>query len=277
MIWTIVTILLLIIGIALFLVSSLLFADSKKTSGGNIVKKLIDVVAVVLITGCVCRLYTPYYLTKVNPSIVKDMILGMQEQQAAEKNKAISKYINENQGEMMADAPVWGDENAKKTMYLFSDYACPYCRRLHAELAKVMEKRKDVRLVLKNFPLQMHGEMAEIPAKAAIAAKLQGNDKAVALDKLLMEKGFFKPEDMKDRSKLGAKIHKNVMALAVEAGLNVEQLERDMKGAVVARELNNVFELADRFEIGGTPFLIINDKPADNARRAADIEAELDK
>ena len=50
------------------------------------------------------------------------------------------------------------------------------------------------------------------------------------------------------------------MKLAKEAGLDVDQLEKDMKGEVVARELENVRDLAQRFEISGTPYLIIGEQ-----------------
>ena len=257
MIWTII---LLIVGIALFLFGGMLVAnDGKKpTMAGTLIKKAIKLFAIILVAGTVCRLYVPYYLTHVNPAILQTMVTAMQEQQQAEKNKAVRSYIRSNLDEMIADAPVWGKEDAKKTIFLWSDYSCPYCRRVHSELARVLAERDDVRVVLKNFSI--HGDMSDAPAKAVIAAKLQGNEKASALDRKLMEKEYFTQEDMKDRSKLGEKVHKNVMALAKEAGLDVEQLERDMKGPVVARELENVRELAQRFEISGTPYLIIGEQ-----------------
>jgi len=257
MIWTI---LLLVVGIALFMAGGMLVADNGKKPSivTTMIKKAIKLVAIILVAACVCRIVTPYYLTKVNPAILQTMVTAMQEQQQAEKNKAIRSYVRSNMDKMIADAPVWGKEDAKKTIFLWSDYSCPYCRRVHAELARVMEARDDVRVVLKNFSI--HGELSDAPAKAVIAAKLQGNDKAAALDRKLMDKEYFSHDDMKDRSKLGDKIHKNVMALAKEVGLDVEQLERDMKGEVVAREMANVRELAQEFEISGTPYLIIGEQ-----------------
>ena len=178
-------------------------------------------------------------------------------------------------GEMIADAPIWGNEDAKKTIFLWSDYSCPYCRRVHAELARVMDARDDVRVVLKNFSI--HGDLSDAPAKAVIAAKIQSNDKAAALDRALMDKEYYSQEDMKDRSKLGEKVLKNVLALATEVGLDAEQLERDMKGPVVARELKNVRDLAQMFEISGTPYLIIGEKAFPGAIPYEQIMEALDK
>ena len=257
MIWTII---ILIVGIVLFLFGGMLVKqDGKKpTTGGIIINKLIKLISIILIAGCVCRLYTPIYLTQTNPMFLQEMVSAMQEAQNAEKNKAVREYVRSNLGEMIADAPIWGPEDAKHTIFLWSDYSCPYCRRVHEELGRVVADRGDVRVVLKNFSI--HGELSDAPAKAVIAAKLQSNEKAAELDRKLMEKEYYTQDDMKDRSKLGEKIQKNVMALAAEAGLDVEQLERDMNGPVVTRELRNVRDLAQRFEISGTPYLIIGER-----------------
>lgn len=254
------TILVLVLAIALFLFGGMLLKQNGKnvSMGVVLVKKSIQLVSIILISGCVCRLVVPYYLTSVNPVILQEMISGMQEQQNAEKNKAVRQYVRSKMDTMVADAPIWGNVDAKKTIFLWSDYSCPYCRRVHSELARVMADRDDVRVVLKNFSI--HGPLSDAPAKAVIAAKLQGNDKAAALDRLLMDREYYTQDDLKDQSKLGDKVHANVMKLAQEAGLNVEQLENDMKGEVVARELENVRDLAQRFEISGTPYLIIGEQ-----------------
>ena len=270
MFWTIVV---LIIGIALFLVGG--FAATNGKAPTSVASTVIKLVAIILIAACTSRVVTKTYLTRTNPAILQEMVTAMQEQQQAEKSKAIRSYVKSNMGEMVADAPIWGKEDAKKTIFLWSDYSCPFCRRVHAELARVMADRDDVRVVLKNFSI--HGDLSDAPAKAVIAAKLQGNDKAAALDKKLMEKEYYSAEDRKDPSKLGAKVQKNVLAMAAEVGLDTAQLERDMKGPVVAREIKNVRDLAQQFDISGTPFLIVGDQAFPGAVPYAQIMEALDK
>ena len=182
----------------------------------------------------------------------------MQSQQEKEKNTAVRKYVKKHMDDMIGDSPIAGNVDAKNTIFLWSDYSCPYCRRVHSELARVLAERDDVRVVLKNFSI--HGALSDDPAKAVIAAKIQDNAKAAALDKLLMDKEYYTQDDMKNQAKLPEKIHANVMKFAKEAGLDTKQLEKDMEGEVVQRELQNVRDLAQRFEISGTPFLIIGDQ-----------------
>ncbi len=270
------TILVLVVGIILFMFGGMLFrTDSKKPSTGIILgKKAIKLISIILIAGSVCRLYMPVYLLDVNPAIIQDMVTNMQEQQNAEKNKEIKKFVRSNTDTMMADAPVLGNVDAKKTIFVWTDFSCPYCRRVHGELDRVLKNRDDVRVVIKNFSI--HGALSDAPAKAVIAAKLQDNGKAAKLADMLMTREYYTSEDMQDQSKLGDKVKANVMKFAAEAGLDTAKLESDMNGEVVSRELSNVRDTAQRFEINGTPFLIIGEQAFPGAIPYDQINSALD-
>ena len=271
------TILVLVVGILLFLFGGMLLpkGDAKKPSAKNVfAHKSIKLIAVILIAGSVCRLYVPYYLTAVNPIIVQEMVNGMQEQQQAEKNKHIRKMVRSEGDKMIADAPVLGNRDAKKTIYVWTDFSCPYCRRVHSELYRVLNERDDVRVVVKNFSI--HGPLSDGPAKAVIAAKLQSPEKAAELTDMLMTRDFYTQEDLKDSSTIAEKVEANVMKMAEEVGLDTEKLKEDMNGEVVARELRNVRDLAQEFEISGTPFLIIGEKAFPGAIPYSQINEALE-
>ncbi len=267
MIWTI---LVLVLAIALFLFGGMLVkTDAKKpTTSSILTKKIVKLVSVLLIAGSVCRLYTPYYLTSVNPAILQEMVEAMQKQQEEEKNKLVRKFVRDHGDEMAIDAPILGNPEAENTIYVWTAASCGYCRRVHGELDRVLKERDDVRVVIKNFSI--HGVMSDGPARAMIAAKLQGNDKAAKFVDMVMTREY-RPQDEKDQDKLAEKIQKNLMKFAEEAGLDTAKLAEDMNGEVVARELGNVRDLAQRFEITGTPFLIINEQAFPGAIPAAQI------
>lgn len=271
------TILVLVLGIALFMFGGMLFkGDAKKTSNGaKLGKKAIKLVAILLVAGCVCRLYTPYYLTSVNPEIIQEMVDAMQEKQNEAKNKAVREYVRKHADEMVADAPILGNREAKKTIYVWTAASCGYCRRVHGELDRVLSERDDVRVVLKNFSI--HGVMSDIPARAMIAANIQDADKAAKFADMIMTREYRPDGKIDDQAKMAEAIEKNVMKFAKEAGLDTEQLKKDMNGGVVAREMANVRDLANRFEITGTPFLIIGEEAFPGAIPADAIKAALDK
>ena len=120
------TILVLILGIALYMFGGMLLKqDTKKPAMGVIwVKKAIKVISIIMVAGSVCRLYVPYYLTSVNPAIIQEMVEGMQAQQNAEKNKAIRKFVRESAFEMSEHAPILGNPEAKKTIYVWTAASC---------------------------------------------------------------------------------------------------------------------------------------------------------
>jgi len=269
------TILVLVVGIILFMFGGMLFrTDSKKPSTGIILgKKAIKLISILLITAS-AYLYIPVYMRDINPAIIQDMVTNMQEQQNAEKNKEIKKFVRSNSDKMMADAPVLGNVDAKKTIFVWTDFSCPYCRRVHGELDRVLKNRDDVRIVIKNFSI--HGALSDGPAKAVIAAKLQSNEKAAQLVEMLMTREYYTSEDMQDQSKLADKIEANVMKFAAEAGLDTTQLKNDMNSDAVSRELANVRDTAQRFEINGTPFLIIGEQAFPGAIPYDQINSALD-
>ncbi len=270
------TILVLVLGIALYVFSGkLVKQNAKKAADISYTKKAINVVAWLLMAGAVCRLVVPTYLVDVNPSIIQEMVESMQEKQQAEKNKLVRKYVREHADEMSADAPILGNESAEKTIYVWTAASCGYCRRVHGELESVLSERDDVRVVIKNFSI--HGVMSDAPARAMIAAKLQGNDKAAKLVDMIMTREYRPQGKSEDPAKLAKEIESNIMKFAKEAGLDTEKLKQDMNGEVVARELKNVRDLAQQFEISGTPFLIINEQAFPGAVPASQIKAALDK
>ena len=260
MIWTII---LFIVAVALFVFGGLLFKhDGKQWSMlKRIAKRTVYLIGVILLILGMnrCGLGTSYYLTQENPGILQDMANAMQTQRSSGSSKEIKKYLKSHMDEMVRNAPVHGNPEAKKTIFVFSAHSCGYCRRVHGELQRVVEDHPDVRVVTKQFSI--HGVLSDFPAKATLAAKLQSNEKAAALDNMLFETEYY-PADMqgKDQSALEKTIKKNVLDLAAKVGLDVKQLEADINSDVVRSELAQVRDLAQQFQIGGTPFLIIGDQ-----------------
>lgn len=66
-----------------------------------------------------------------------------------------------------------GPEHARVTIVEFSDFECPFCRRLADEMDQVLPTEKDeVRLVFHHMPLSIHA-WARVAAEAAACAQFQ--------------------------------------------------------------------------------------------------------
>ncbi|MDR3208318.1 MAG: thioredoxin domain-containing protein [Rickettsiales bacterium] len=250
------TILILAVAIILYVFAGkLVKAEKKPTPAAHLVIKGANLVSIILLVVGVNRLGlgTSYYLAESNPAILQEMANNMQNQEREKSSREVKSYVRKHGDEMAKWAPVLGNENASKTIFVWSAADCPYCRRVHVELSRVLAENKDVRVVIKNFPV--HGEISDIPGRWTIAAKLQSNAKAAALYEKIMDKPYW---DDKNRSDMKI-VTKNMKKYAKELGLDVAKLEKDINGAEVAQELAQVRELAQRFNVTGTPYLIIGE------------------
>ncbi|MBI5468566.1 MAG: DsbC family protein [Deltaproteobacteria bacterium] len=68
------------------------------------------------------------------------------------------------------NAVVFGNRNAEKKVIVFDDPDCPYCVKLHQEIKKIIEKRKDIAFYVKMYPLAIHPEAYE-KSKAIVCSK----------------------------------------------------------------------------------------------------------
>ena len=70
----------------------------------------------------------------------------------------------------LEDAIVMGNPKAKKKIIVFDDPDCPFCRKLHVEIKKMLETRKDIAVYIKQYPLPMHKEAYD-KSKALVCDK----------------------------------------------------------------------------------------------------------
>lgn len=121
----------------------------------------------------------------------------------------------------------------------FSDARCVYCRVL-SPLLNDLETREPIAITWHELPLL--GPASRRAAQAALAARRQGAY-AIFHDRLMGTP--FMPNT--------AYIRK----IALDAGVDVEQLLRDMQGADVADTIARTAGLARRFGFYGTPALVV--------------------
>jgi predicted DsbA family dithiol-disulfide isomerase len=123
----------------------------------------------------------------------------------------------------------------------FSDYNCPYCRLLTAEVARVdAEARGTVRVTWHEWPI--FGPNSETAARAALAAGQQGA--YFPVHRRLMRSGFAPtPQYLED--------------VAAGADIDSVRLMADMESPMVAAALDTSRKLAGLFAFPGTPALVV--------------------
>lgn len=78
----------------------------------------------------------------------------------------------------LENSVILGDPQAEHRVFVFTDPDCPYCVKIHPELKKVVDQRKDIVFFIKLFPLPIHPQ-AFVKAKAIACEK--SNEKALQM------------------------------------------------------------------------------------------------
>ena len=180
-----------------------------------------------------------------HPEILQEMSQTLEQKQKQAEDEQRKGGLVQNAAQIFRDKAdfVAGNPNGKVTMVEFFDYNCGWCKKGFPEVLSLLESDKDLRFVLKEFPI--FGEDSEYAAKAAIASGKQGKywDLHVAM---------FQHE--------GKITKESVDEIAAGLGLNMDQLKKDMEDPAVTEILARNRSLAQSLAINGTPAFIIDDK-----------------
>lgn len=149
----------------------------------------------------------------------------------------------------VGQSPARGAKDAKITLIEFSDFQCPYSKRVQPLIEELLKAfPDDLQHVYKNFPLRFHKE-AMPAAKACLAAGLQG--KFWEMEELVFEN----PKKLQDE---------DLKKYAKEIGLAVEQFEKDFIGEEVDKLVQEDLAEAKKASVTGTPTLFLNGKRVQN-------------
>jgi protein-disulfide isomerase len=136
------------------------------------------------------------------------------------------------------DVPVAGNPDGNISIIEWSDYNCPYCRKLEPELRQVVQDDGKVRLVMKDWPIL--GPVSVTAARIALAAKYhQAHDAMMGVSSRLTEP--------------------RINELLAAAGVDMDRLKRDLTDR--AKDIDAVLkrnnEQAEAFGFSGTPSFIV--------------------
>lgn len=184
------------------------------------------------------------YLLK-NPQILVQMSETLEQQQTEQRISRVHDVIAKSATQLFKESNGMegGNPNGDVTVVEFSDYNCPYCKRAFINVAKLIEKDKNVRVVMKEFPI--FGERSEGVARVAIAAAKQG--KYFEMHAALL-------------GNRGQNTEQTALALAEKIGLDLEKLKADADSDEVKKILTESRELGASMGIQGTPFYLVGDK-----------------
>ena len=147
------------------------------------------------------------------------------------------------------DNPTKGPANAKVAIQIFSDFQCPFCKRVEPTLKQVADEFKDkVKFVWRNMPLPFHQD-APLAAEAAMEVYAQ---KGAA--------GFWKYHDElfdAQGTESGIK-RENLEKLAQELGCDMAKFKEALDSHKHKAKIDADVAVANQASINGTPAFAIN-------------------
>ncbi|MCZ4272965.1 DsbA family protein [Maritalea porphyrae] len=182
-----------------------------------------------------------------NPSILQRMSIALQQETEREQNEQAKAALSTLHGAIYDDPDhvVLGNPEGDVTLVEFFDYNCGFCRQALADVIELLEEDKNVRLILKEFPILSQGSV-----DAARIAVLVARDKDVSY--MDFHQQVFASRGQIDKA--------TALKAAEALGMNPIELELQMGDKTVTDTIGRNYQIADSLGISSTPNFIIGDE-----------------
>ena len=143
----------------------------------------------------------------------------------------------------IGDSAARGPEDAEVTIFIFSEFQCPYCGRAQPTMRQIEETYGDqVRFVFKSFPLPFH-DNAHLASQAALAAGEQGK--------------FWEYHDILFENQR-ALSRPDLERYAQELGLEMGQFREALDSGRFSDQVDQEAAEGRRVGVSGTPTFVVN-------------------
>ena len=180
-----------------------------------------------------------------HPEILREMADKLEQQDQQDEQIARTEGLAKQKDVVFrhdGDAVI-GNPKGDVTIVEFMDYNCGWCKRSVGEVQAPVEIDKNLKIVLKEFPI--FGQHSEFAAKAALASIRQGK---------------YWPFHQAMFAHEGQITDQVVLEIAKGQGLDVAKLNEDMKDQKVLNTISANYDLAKTLKLNGTPAFIVDSK-----------------
>ena len=163
------------------------------------------------------------------------------------------------------DDPIRGPKDALVTMIVFSEFQCPFCKRVEDTLKQVLEAYpNDVRLVWKDNPLPFHNRAKPTAVMGRVAYKMKG------------DKGFWDAHDALFAS--APKLEDaDMKAVSEKLGMSWDAVKTAIDQNKYMDKVDQSTDLAADFQARGTPHFFINGVRLSGAQPLDKFKAVIDE
>ncbi len=181
--------------------------------------------------------------------IVRDYILAhpeiIPEAMTRLQTREVTKLLDSNRKEIETPfaGAVAGNPAGNVTVVVFFDYACPYCRQGHADVARLAASDPQVRIVYRDFPVL--SPASEEAAMASLSAAQQGRYTR------------FHNAMFETPGKVG---RERTIAMVRAAGLNETRTAKDLTAPALKAEIKKNLDLGRALGLTGTPSYVVGNQ-----------------
>lgn len=177
-----------------------------------------------------------------NPEIIAEAITLLQSRQETARLERQQANLEDLQDALRnpPENTVMGNPEGDVTVVEFFDYNCGYCKTMFNTVLDTMQSDNDLRLVLIELPIL--GPNSVTASRAALAARKQD---------------LYGPFHQALMNHRGGLDERSIMTLARGVGLNVDQLQQDMKDPEIDEIIDRNRAIAQQLEINGTPAFVV--------------------
>lgn len=176
--------------------------------------------------------------------------------------------LEKKEAAMRNSAAYKGPANAKVTIQEFSDFQCPYCKKVEDTVKKVMKKNPNVKLVWRHMPLEFHQDAPLASEAAEEAYKQKGAD------------GFWKMHDLlfnEGQGKEGGLKREALEGYAKQLGLDMDKFKAALDNHTHKATVDADAKAGKDAGIQGTPAFVINGYFISGAQPYKEFKRAIDK
>jgi protein-disulfide isomerase len=198
-----------------------------------------------------------------HPEVIAEALteLDRREKEAAEVARV--EALNESADVLFNSSRqvVLGNPEGSVTLVEFFDYNCGYCKRAHGDMVKLIDENPDLKVVLKEFPVLGQGSVEA--AQVAVAVNSVAPEKYGEFhEKLLLSRG------QANRA--------SALAAATSVGISEDDLLASMKTDEAGQTIEEVYSLANRLGLTGTPSYVVGNDVVMGAVGYEELSQKLD-
>ena len=182
-----------------------------------------------------------------HPEVLRDAITELDSREKMAEADARKKALGDMGGKIGEgqDAFVIGNPDGKITLVEFFDYNCGYCKRALGDLDRLMKDNKDLRVVLRDFPILSPNSVDAAIIAGAAHEQFQGEKFWEYHRKLLATRGLVGKEQ--------------ALSVAKEMGADMGRLGKDAAEPRIRTAIQGTDTLAKSLALNGTPSYVVGD------------------